>query len=215
MPEISRLDWPIRSDPAGRHPGHDRRQALPGRGRRVLGRRGGQLPVEGNGPRVGAARIIDISDETAPSVVSDIRLEVNQPEYRAQVGGDPGASEPGPGLRRATTAASRAGGPGHRRVLVHRFGPARVRHPRPLPPEGGRLLRGAAGGEPRREERSNFAMSKPVFDAARRHVWYSDGNSGLYAVRLTNGAWPAAPRRAACAGAASCWPVARAANRAR
>ena len=33
-------------------------------------------------------------------------------------------------------------------------------------------------------------MSKPAFDVARRHVWYSDGNSGLYAVRLTNGAWP-------------------------
>jgi hypothetical protein len=45
-------------------------------------------------------------------------------------------------------------------------------------------------------ERSNFAMSKPSFGVARRTVWYSDGNSGLYAVRLTNGAWPAksAPR---------------------
>jgi hypothetical protein len=36
-------------------------------------------------------------------------------------------------------------------------------------------------------------MSKPSFDAPRRTVWYSDGNSGLYAVRLTNGAWPAGP----------------------
>ena len=33
-------------------------------------------------------------------------------------------------------------------------------------------------------------MSKPAFDFARRDVWYSDGNSGLYVVRLTNGAWP-------------------------
>ena len=44
-------------------------------------------------------------------------------------------------------------------------------------------------------ERSNFAMSKPAFDVARHHVWYSDGNSGLYAVRLTNGAWIAGPPR--------------------
>jgi hypothetical protein len=36
-------------------------------------------------------------------------------------------------------------------------------------------------------------MSKAVFDSARRQVWYSDGNSGLYAVRLTNGSWPDGP----------------------
>jgi hypothetical protein len=42
-------------------------------------------------------------------------------------------------------------------------------------------------------ERGNFAMSKPVLDVAREHVWYGDGNSGLYAVRMTNGAWPDGP----------------------
>jgi hypothetical protein len=36
-------------------------------------------------------------------------------------------------------------------------------------------------------------MSKPAFDPGRRNVWYTDGNSGLYAVRLTNGAWPTGP----------------------
>jgi hypothetical protein len=34
-------------------------------------------------------------------------------------------------------------------------------------------------------ERTNYAMSKPVFDSTRRHAWYTDGSSGLYAVRLT------------------------------
>src|SRR5688572_8222089 len=36
--------------------------------------------ITGNGPVVGAARIIDISDETRPFVVSNIRLEVHQEE---------------------------------------------------------------------------------------------------------------------------------------
>ena len=53
---------------------------------------GGQ--VTGNGERVGAARIIDISDETRPFVVSNIRLEVHQPENRGQLAGDYGARSP-------------------------------------------------------------------------------------------------------------------------
>ena len=50
--------------------------------------------VSANGPRVGAARIIDISDEKQPKVVSDIRLEVHQPEHRAAIAGDYGAQNP-------------------------------------------------------------------------------------------------------------------------
>jgi hypothetical protein len=46
---------------------------------------------------VGAARIIDIADERHPRVVSNIRLEVNQPtEYQA-ASGDPGATSPAQG----------------------------------------------------------------------------------------------------------------------
>lgn len=37
-------------------------------------------------------------------------------------------------------------------------------------------------------ERSNFAISKSAFDLPRRTVWCTDGNSALYAVRLTNAA---------------------------
>jgi hypothetical protein len=33
-------------------------------------------------------------------------------------------------------------------------------------------------------------MSQPSFDIKRHEVWYADGDSGFYAVRLTNGAWP-------------------------
>jgi hypothetical protein len=32
-----------------------------------------------------------------------------------------------------------------------------------------------------------FAMSQPAWDVRRRSIWYSDGNTGFYDVRLTNG----------------------------
>jgi hypothetical protein len=44
---------------------------------------------------------------------------------------------------------------------------------------------------------SNYAMSSPSFAPERKEVWYTDGNSGFYNVRLDN--WPSA----ATAGTAS------------
>ena len=57
-----------------------------------------------------------------------------------------GCVEPGPGLRRALLQHPDARRPEDRRLLVHRVRPARVRHQRPDPPEGDRLLRRAAAG---------------------------------------------------------------------
>src|SRR5437763_7632756 len=45
----------------------------------------------GSADAVGAARIIDIADEKAPRVVSNLRLQINQPKEHNQYGGDPGA----------------------------------------------------------------------------------------------------------------------------
>ena len=33
-------------------------------------------------------------------------------------------------------------------------------------------------------------MSAPAWDPKRRQVWYTDGNTGFFAVRLTNGIAP-------------------------
>src|SRR3990170_2301959 len=44
---------------------------------------------------------------------------------------------------------------------------------------------------------SNWAMSSPSFVPERNEVWYSDGLSGFYNVRLTNGAWPTGDAAAA------------------
>src|SRR5215211_2466788 len=39
------------------------------------------------------------------------------------------------------------------------------------------------------EDASNYAMSSPAFVPERHEVWYTDGYSGFYAVRLTNDVW--------------------------
>ena len=36
----------------------------------------------------------------------------------------------------------------------------------------------------------SYAMSQPSFDLAHHEVWFADGDSGFYSVKLTNGAWP-------------------------
>jgi hypothetical protein len=33
-----------------------------------------------------------------------------------------------------------------------------------------------------------FAMSAPAYDQKTRDIWYTDGNSGFYVVRLTDAA---------------------------
>ena len=57
--------------------------------------------------------------------------------------GDPGTSSPAAGLRGALLQHPDARRTRDRRVLVHRLGPARLRHLRPAAPEGDRLLRRA------------------------------------------------------------------------
>ena len=39
-------------------------------------------------------------------------------------------------------------------------------------------------------EASDFAMSQPAFAARRREIWFSDGPTGFYAVRVDKRVWP-------------------------
>ena len=140
---------------------------------------------------VGAARIINVDDDKHPKVVSNIRLAVHQPTARAGAQqNDPGASQPGPGVRRALLLRAHAHEPQPRRLLDDPLGPAPVRHPRRGPPQGGRLLQqaGQPGRQPGRAAQRRRLRDVPA-RMGRRHdsVWYSDGNSGFYVVRLTNG----------------------------
>ena len=147
-----------------------------------------RLPAE-NGPAVGAARIIDLSDEKNPRVVSDLRLDVHQPENRAAIANDPGA----------TGNANTQGFAGHYCGVPQRNDPGvvacsfiasglRLFDVRdPLKPKEIAYYVAPFGenGGP-----SNWAMSAPTVIPSRREVWYSDGYTGFYSVRVAQDAWP-------------------------
>ena len=151
----------------------------------------GVAPYNADHP-VGAARIIDISDERHPKVTSNLRLAVNQPTARrGDQQDDPGATTGVQGYAGHYCAVPREVDP---QLVACSFIASGLRvfnisdpeHPREVAyfnkPQTNLLIpiRSAA-----------FAMSQPSFDVANQTVWYADGNTGFYAVRLANGAWPA------------------------
>jgi hypothetical protein len=140
---------------------------------------------------VGAARIIDISDEAHPRVVSNLRLQVDQPDEHHAAAGDPGAVSPVQGYAAHYCSVPREVDP---EIAACSFISSGLRvfdiraplHPREIayfiaPPN--RVVENGLDG-------SNFAMSKPAFAPERREIWYSDGSSGFYDLRLTANLWP-------------------------
>jgi hypothetical protein len=145
----------------------------------------------GGGERVGAARIINIDDEANPYVVSDMRLAVHTPEaqggdqnddpgeggtglqgYRAHYCGVPQRAEPG--IVACSMIVSGL------RVFDIRdpFNPVEIAYMN-VPPAATATGQGGP-----------YAMSQPAFVPERGEIWYSDGNSGFFNVKLTNGVWP-------------------------
>ncbi len=141
---------------------------------------------------VGAGRLIDISDEANPRVVSNLRLDVHQPENFDAISGDAGATN---GLQ---------GYAGHYCNVPKRTDPGIVacsmilsglrvfdvrdpQHPREIAYYNAPIK---SRNTPEPFEASNYAMSSPSFVPERGEIWYSDGFQGFYAVRLTNGVWP-------------------------
>ena len=185
--EISKLDWPERTIPQVAQP-------ITIGGRPYLAEIDEFSSAENddstaaNGPKVGAARIIDIADERNPKVVSNIRLAVHQRENRAMLANDPGAQSIVQGYaghycnvpRRADpeilACSMIASGlrifdirdPANPREMAYYVAPNKVSR---------------TAGAP-----SNYAMSSPTFVPERSEVWYTDGNSGFYNVKLAG--WP-------------------------
>ncbi len=150
-----------------------------------------ELEVYDADAKVGAARLIDISDEKHPRVVSNIRLQVNQPRARKGPSqNDPGAQLPVQGYAGHYCSVPRAKDP---KLVACSFIASGlrifdIRNPR-APKEVGYFNKPLAPGqEPVRE--GAHAMSAPAWDLKRKQVWYTDGNTGFYAVRLTNGIAP-------------------------
>ena len=151
--------------------------------------------VAGNGEEVGAARIIDIADERRPRVVSNIRLEVHQPENRAALAGDYGAQSPVQGYAAHYCNVPRREEPGivACSMILSGLRVFDIRDPENpkeiayhvAPPD----TVSAAGG-PTIDERANWAMSQPDFAPERGEIWYSDGTSGFYALKVDSDVWP-------------------------
>jgi hypothetical protein len=143
------------------------------------------LEVDEFGERItGAARIIDIADETQPRVVSDLRLAVNQPDVYDQLQDDPGNANTARGYQ------------AHYCTLPSRVDPnivacsfimsgLRVFDIRDVhrPREIAYFNRPTIAGDVPRNTGA-FAMSAPAYDPATRDIWYADGNAGLFVVRL-------------------------------
>lgn len=185
---VSRLTWPMISTPQMTIPVTiDRHPYLI------------EMDEFADGDVVGAARIIDLAHEKKPRVVSNIRLEVHQPEHRDRIRGDPGAGD--------SFQDGLQGYAGHYCEVPRRHEPKvlactfilsglrlfDIRDPLrpkelayfngPAVPTGTAPTGGTGTG-------ANYAMSKPVLVPKRGEIWYSDGNHGFYALRITNGVWP-------------------------
>jgi hypothetical protein len=148
--------------------------------------------LRGDNDAVGAARIIDISNERKPRVVSNLRLQVNQPTEHAAFSGDPGADSPVQGYAAHYCDVPTKVDP---KVVACSFIVSGLRvfdisdlvHPKEIayyvPPTKAQNENGY--------EASAFSMSKPAFAADRREIWFSDGPSGFYALRVSKDVWPA------------------------
>lgn len=144
----------------------------------------------GGGDAVGAARIIDIEDERNPFVVSNLRLEVNTPEAQAgEQADDPGADSGLQGYDAHYCAVPRRDEPG---IVACSFIVSGLRvfdirdpyQPREIAYLNQPPTPNAAG------HRGSYAMSAPTFVPERGEIWFADGNSGFYNVKITNGVWP-------------------------
>jgi hypothetical protein len=132
---------------------------------------------------VGGARIIDIADEKRPHVVSTFKLEVNTTAARAT------------DQRTDSPLANRIGYTGHYCSVPRREEPGVVacsfvssgmrlfdirdpRHPKEIAYAN---LPGSIG---------SYNLSAAAFVPERGEIWFSDGFTGFYAAKVTNGVWP-------------------------
>ncbi len=177
VPLVSRLTWDTVSTPQNATP------FTRGGKKYVM-----EIDEFGSGKSIGAARIIDVQDITRPRVVSDIRLAVNRAEAQgADLEADPGNDQSFQGYQ------------GHYCSLPSRVDPnilactfimsglrvfdiSDVTKPREIAYHNKPILKGTSSNPNRA---GSFAMSAPAYDEATGDIWYSDGNSGFYAVRLT------------------------------
>ena len=151
---------------------------------------GNPIPSGAPDAPVGAARIIDIADERNPFVVSTIKLEVHIPENRAEVVQDQGGDFPAGGYTGHYCGVPQEVDPGIAACSMLLSGLRIFDIRDPARPREVAYFNSAGFPTPGDGGVDAFAMARPAFVPERSEVWYTDGATGFYAVRITNGAWP-------------------------
>ena len=140
---------------------------------------------------VGAARIIDIADERAPRIVSYLRLEVDQPAEHHAAAEDPGGHGSPQGYAAHYCNIPTRVDP---EVVACSFIASGLRvfdiSDVTAPKEIGYFVAPTRSRVENGEEASDFAMSQPAFVPERREIWFTDGTSGFYALRVNQDVWP-------------------------
>jgi hypothetical protein len=146
---------------------------------------------------VGGARIIDISDEAHPRVVSNIRLEVNQPAAHNAADSDPSSLPTSSFIYSAHYCAiPREVDPVIVACSFINSGLRIFNIQDPLHPREVAYYispRGSSG---------DLALSQPAFVPERREVWYTDATTGFYSLRLDGSVWPTSLPQVSCAAPA-------------
>jgi hypothetical protein len=140
---------------------------------------------------VGAARIIDVSNETRPFVVANLRLQVDQPAQHHAAENDPGTFDPAQGYAAHYCNIPSRVDP---KIVACSFIASGLRifdiSNLFRPKEIAYFVSPTTPNFENGYQASDFAMSQPSFDVARHEIWYSDGGTGFYVVQVTNGMWP-------------------------
>ena len=145
----------------------------------------------GSGSKVGAGRIIDIADENEPFVLSHLRLEVHQPEHFDTIADDIGNQSPIQGYAGHYCSVPTPVDPRIVACSMIMSGLRIFSIVDPANPVEIAYFNSPSVNDP--NFGGNYAMSAPAFAPERNEVWYSDGFTGFYAVRLTNGTFSGAP----------------------
>jgi hypothetical protein len=147
--------------------------------------------------KIGAARIISLEDEAAPVVVSDLRLEIHEPENIEASKDDPGAQWGLGGYTGHYCGVPQRHEPGivacsfilsGLRIfdITDPYAPREIAYfNAPIEPADGV----PGGSNTSITPHAAYAMSAPAFVPERREIWYTDGSLGFFNLRVTNNAW--------------------------
>ena len=136
-------------------------------------------------------------------MIANLRLEVNQPAAHHEASGDPGATSPVQGYAAHYCNVPTRVNP---KVVACSFIVSGLRvfdisdltHPKEI----AYYVAPTQARAENTEQASDFAMSQPVIIPERREVWFTDGTSGFYALRVVASVWPSTstPTKRACGG---------------